>query len=158
MGGISFSRLSIRKTCNKFAISATANSCANKIFRTKNTETDSITIMQLQKSLSAAALFGAACGSALATDFYQGKSVNIIVSYPPGDGNDVYARLLASLLNNKIHTHPWQTKAPIFPDGVSILIPSLRLFFFRLTKIQQSVLFSVRTTVLLAAGTTTALR
>src|SRR4051812_29923085 len=55
---------------------------------------------------AAAVLLGGAWAPAVAADFYQGKSVNIVVSYPAGDGNDVYARLLARHLGSHIPGNP----------------------------------------------------
>jgi tripartite-type tricarboxylate transporter receptor subunit TctC len=41
-----------------------------------------------------------------AADFYEGKSINLVVAYPPADGNDVYARLLARHMGAYIPGHP----------------------------------------------------
>ena len=44
--------------------------------------------------------FAAQCDATLAAgdDFYKGKTVRIIVGYPPGGGYDVYARIVAQFL------------------------------------------------------------
>ena len=46
------------------------------------------------------AAFGIQCGVAIAADddFYKGKTVRIVVGYPPGGGYDVYARIIAQFL------------------------------------------------------------
>ena len=40
------------------------------------------------------------------TPFYQGKTLNIMVGFPPGGGYDVYARLLARSLGKRIPGEP----------------------------------------------------
>ncbi|MCC6887642.1 MAG: hypothetical protein IT536_03825 [Hyphomicrobiales bacterium] len=62
---------------------------------------------RLWRALAATAVL-AASGSnpAAATDFYQGKTISIIVAYPPGDGSDVYARLLTRHLGAHIPGNP----------------------------------------------------
>lgn len=39
-------------------------------------------------------------------DFYKGKTVQIVVGYGPGGGNDIYARLLARHLGRHLPGHP----------------------------------------------------
>jgi tripartite-type tricarboxylate transporter receptor subunit TctC len=39
-------------------------------------------------------------------DFYKGKNVNLIVSYGPGGGYDVYARVLARHIGKHIPGNP----------------------------------------------------
>jgi tripartite-type tricarboxylate transporter receptor subunit TctC len=60
----------------------------------------------LYPSLYAALLLMMAASFATAADFYEGKSINLMVAYPPADGNDVYARLLARHMGNYIPGHP----------------------------------------------------
>jgi tripartite-type tricarboxylate transporter receptor subunit TctC len=35
-------------------------------------------------------------------NFYRGKTINLIIGYPPADANDVYARLVSPDLTQKI--------------------------------------------------------
>ena len=44
--------------------------------------------------------------SRAAGDFYRGKTINLVVGYPPGGANDVYSRLLAQRLGEYIPGHP----------------------------------------------------
>ena len=56
--------------------------------------------------LAATALLAAPMAQATAADFYQGKTVNVIVGFTPGGGYDAYARLLAQFLGNHIPGKP----------------------------------------------------
>jgi tripartite-type tricarboxylate transporter receptor subunit TctC len=47
-----------------------------------------------------------ALGSAHAADFYQGKTLKILVGYSPGGGYDIYARLVARHLGRHIPGNP----------------------------------------------------
>jgi tripartite-type tricarboxylate transporter receptor subunit TctC len=55
-------------------------------------------------SLAATALL--ATPAAHAADFYQGKTVNVIVGFTPGGGYDAYARILAQFIGNHIPGKP----------------------------------------------------
>ena len=60
-------------------------------------------------TLAAASLFSAALaiGAAQAQEpFYKGKTVELIIGYPPGGSNDVYARLLSTHLGKHIPGNP----------------------------------------------------
>jgi tripartite-type tricarboxylate transporter receptor subunit TctC len=60
-------------------------------------------------SFAAASLFSAALaiGAAQAQEpFYKGKTVELIIGYPPGGSNDVYARLLSTHLGKHIPGNP----------------------------------------------------
>ena len=60
-------------------------------------------------SFAAASLFFAAfaIGAAQAQEpFYKGKTVELIIGYPPGGSNDVYARLLSTHLGKHIPGNP----------------------------------------------------
>ncbi|HWG03997.1 MAG TPA: hypothetical protein VG271_03195 [Beijerinckiaceae bacterium] len=55
-------------------------------------------------SLAAAALLAAPVAEA--ADFYQGKTLSIVVGFTPGGGYDAYARLLAQFIGNHIPGKP----------------------------------------------------
>lgn len=40
------------------------------------------------------------------TPFYKGKTISVVIGYPPGGANDVYGRLLAQYLGKYIPGHP----------------------------------------------------
>ena len=56
-------------------------------------------------ALLSCAIPGMAAADAV-SDFYKGKTVRIIVGYPPGGGYDVYARVLAQFLPRHIPGNP----------------------------------------------------
>jgi tripartite-type tricarboxylate transporter receptor subunit TctC len=62
----------------------------------------------LRLALGFAALLAcfAAGANAQAQDFYKGKTITILVGYPPGGGFDAYARLLAHYLGRHIPGNP----------------------------------------------------
>ncbi|MDB5651977.1 MAG: hypothetical protein JWL62_3497, partial [Hyphomicrobiales bacterium] len=48
-------------------------------------------------------------GAAMADDvagFYTGRTMEMVVGYPPGGSNDLYARLVAAHLGKHIPGHP----------------------------------------------------
>ncbi len=47
-----------------------------------------------------------ACGIAFSEEFYKGKSVRIIIGFPPGGGHDAYGRLIARHLGRHIPGNP----------------------------------------------------
>ena len=57
--------------------------------------------------------------SAIAEDFYQGKTVNFVIGYPVGGGYDTYSRLVASHLGEHLAGRP--TVVPLnMPGAVTI--------------------------------------
>jgi tripartite-type tricarboxylate transporter receptor subunit TctC len=58
--------------------------------------------------------------------FYQGKSLNLIISYPPGGASDLYARLSARHLGNHIPGKP--TIVPRNQPGAGGVIAANHLF------------------------------
>ena len=50
--------------------------------------------------------FPSHAAEAATTDFYQGKTVRILVGYPPGGGYDFYARLMARYIGKYIPGNP----------------------------------------------------
>jgi tripartite-type tricarboxylate transporter receptor subunit TctC len=56
--------------------------------------------------LLVAAVFGATAQADEVADFYKGKRVNLVVSYGPGGGYDVYARVLARHIGRHIPGNP----------------------------------------------------
>jgi tripartite-type tricarboxylate transporter receptor subunit TctC len=57
-------------------------------------------------SLFVLALTLLGAGVAPADDFYQGKTVRLLVGFPPGGGHDLYARLIARHLGKHIPGNP----------------------------------------------------
>src|SRR4029079_11121595 len=50
-----------------------------------------------------------ACGPSMAddvADFYKGRTLHVIIAYPPGGGYDAYARLLARFIGPHIPGRP----------------------------------------------------
>ncbi len=64
--------------------------------------------MKFTRVFAAFAILSAFCGFAQAdvSDFYKGKTVNIVVGYGPGGGYDLFARLLARFMPAHIPGHP----------------------------------------------------
>jgi tripartite-type tricarboxylate transporter receptor subunit TctC len=54
----------------------------------------------------AAAIFSAVGGPAMAEDFYEGKTISIVVGSAPGGSYDLYARLVAQHIGKHIPGHP----------------------------------------------------
>jgi tripartite-type tricarboxylate transporter receptor subunit TctC len=51
--------------------------------------------------------WGSVAACAASSDaFYKGKTISLVIGYPPGGANDVYARLLAQYLGQYIPGHP----------------------------------------------------
>ena len=50
--------------------------------------------------------FSSHAAEAATADFYQGKTVRILVGYPPGGGYDFYARLMARYIGKYIPGNP----------------------------------------------------
>lgn len=57
-------------------------------------------------TIGATALLASYAGNATAADFYQGKTISIVVGYAAGGGYDTYARTLARHLGKHIPGHP----------------------------------------------------
>jgi tripartite-type tricarboxylate transporter receptor subunit TctC len=57
-------------------------------------------------AISAATIFAAAAHAQNVESFYKGKTIDVIVGFPPGAYNDVYSRLLASHMGKYIPGHP----------------------------------------------------
>ena len=55
---------------------------------------------------TAAAAWAGTAQAQSATDFYKGKTINVIVGFAPGGGYDAYARLLARHLGQHIPGNP----------------------------------------------------
>jgi tripartite-type tricarboxylate transporter receptor subunit TctC len=53
-------------------------------------------------------------------DFYRGKTVSVIVGYPPADANDIYARLVARHIGRHIPGNP-TVVARNMPGGGSLI-------------------------------------
>ena len=74
-------------------------------------------------SLAAIALVGCAAGSATAQPadtFYKGRTVDLVIGYPPGGSNDVYARAVSRYLGRYLPGNP--TVIPRnMPGGGSLL-------------------------------------
>jgi tripartite-type tricarboxylate transporter receptor subunit TctC len=47
-----------------------------------------------------------ACAQDDVAAFYRGKTVSLVIGYPPGGGYDVYARLIARFMTNHLPGHP----------------------------------------------------
>ncbi len=62
----------------------------------------------------------AAAGSALAQDFYAGRNIEMVVGYPPGGSNDLYARLVAQFIGDHIPGRP-RLVVQNMPGGGSLL-------------------------------------
>src|SRR5580704_11698335 len=61
----------------------------------------------LSRVLIAAALFAPTAASAdTVADFYRGKTINLFVSFPPGGGYDIYARILVPYFTRHIPGNP----------------------------------------------------
>jgi tripartite-type tricarboxylate transporter receptor subunit TctC len=56
--------------------------------------------------LAAALLMPTAAVADAVADFYHGKTVNLYVSFPPGGGYDIYARILAPYFTRHIPSNP----------------------------------------------------
>src|SRR5882672_8841109 len=56
--------------------------------------------------LAAALLAPTAAVADAAADFYHGKTINLYVSFPPGGGYDIYARILAPYFTRHIPGNP----------------------------------------------------
>ena len=50
--------------------------------------------------------FSSHAAEGVTADFYQGKTVRILVGYPPGGGYDFYARLMARYIGKYIPGNP----------------------------------------------------
>jgi tripartite-type tricarboxylate transporter receptor subunit TctC len=61
---------------------------------------------RLKLTLALAALSVCFIAGAQAQDFYKGKTITILVGYPPGGGFDAYARLFAHYLGRHIPGNP----------------------------------------------------
>jgi tripartite-type tricarboxylate transporter receptor subunit TctC len=72
------------------------------------------------RSLSLALLAGlGGAASAAAQDFYQGKTVNVVIGYPAGGGYDTYSRLVAAHIGEHLPGHP-AVVAQNMPGAVAI--------------------------------------
>ena len=59
-------------------------------------------------------------GLTKAQDFYAGKTVDMVVGYPPGGSNDLYARLVAQFIGEHIPGRP-RIVVQNMPGGGSLL-------------------------------------
>jgi len=72
--------------------------------------------------LTALILFGATT-AATAQDFYQGKTIRLLVPYPPGGGYDIHTRLLARHLGQHIPGNP-KVIVQNMPGGGGLIAPN----------------------------------
>jgi tripartite-type tricarboxylate transporter receptor subunit TctC len=61
-----------------------------------------------------------------AEDFYRGKSINLVIGYPPAGANDVYARMVAHHLGKHIPGNP--SIVPRNVPGAGSLLAASRIF------------------------------
>jgi tripartite-type tricarboxylate transporter receptor subunit TctC len=61
-----------------------------------------------------------------AEEFYRGKSINLVIGYPPAGANDVYARMVAHHIGKHIPGNP--TIVPRNVPGAGSLLAASRIF------------------------------